>query len=197
MFNTAVGAKREEGRAGVPPQAPPRNPLKSKNMKTSKSSTDEKARLMKRLAKAHLIDRLKNDYFVFVGGEQLGPMKITELWDLWWKGRLNDYDQYWTPELTEWMPIPALYHSRGIPYVRPVGPQYDSQQVSNMPGEYSERVGGTRCSHCNGPAFPKSFGCCSRSGCGVFCRQCMNEISDVLRTSEGCPICRGRILVKK
>jgi len=166
-------------------------------MKTSKTSPDDKARLMKRLTKAHSIERLSNDYFVFVGGEQLGPMKITELWDLWWKRRLNDCDQYWTPGLTEWMPIPALYHSRGIPYVRPTGPQYASQPVSKAPGEYSERVGGTRCNHCNGPAMPKYFCCRSQFGCGVFCRQCMNEISFALRTSVGCPICRGDMLVKK
>lgn len=160
-------------------------------------SNGRKARLMKRVAKAHSISRLSSDYFVFVGGEQLGPMKITELWDLWWKGRLNDCDQYWMPGLTDWMPIPALYHSRGMPYILSTGPQYTSQAVSTEPREYSERVGGTHCSHCNGPAMPKYFSCRSQINCGVFCLQCMNEISFALRTSDDCPICRGGMRITK
>lgn len=165
----------------------------------------DKARAKQRTTKARGIKRLVDDYFVSVGGEQLGPMKITQLWDLFWEGRINDHDQYRTAGLTEWTPIPALYHSRGMPYVRPtvskmqiVWRRLSRWLTTHLPqwaNSKQNRWLWGRCSWCNGPLAPKFFSC--KQNCGVFCRPCMGEMSSLRRESVGCPICGGDIWVAK
>ena len=141
-----------------------------------------------RADKALSITRLTNDYYLLIGGGQWGPLKIGQLWELYWSGRIHDKDLYWTEGLTDWMPIPALYHSRGFPYggfpapppklpticTESMTPENDGggflRRLLNRPKtknsicteptvEHFARPAGQRCSQCNGPAHPKFYKC--------------------------------------
>jgi GYF domain 2 len=181
----------------------------SRPAKSPPSSRVSTARNASRSAKVRSIPRLTNDYFVIANGEQSAPMKIGQLWDAYWYGRLNDRDQYWTAGLNEWMPIPALFHSGGTPYVRPADQEPEPTSASRLPGTFLSRLFSSKsskasaansstdvrvgchfphCSYCNGPAMPRFFKC----GCGTVCRQCMQEIAELCEEPSdggGCTTC--------
>ncbi len=90
------------------------------------------------------------------------------------------------------MPIPALYHSRGLPYKRPPAQQEPGHaaataskrgffrrlfaalnnraEIETPIAEEFVRHFAPRCTQCGGPALPRSFKC-GRDG--TFCRQCI------------------------
>jgi hypothetical protein len=177
---------------------------------------------LSRADKAHSITRLTKEYYLIVGDDQMGPFKINQLWDLYWEGRINDRDQYWTEGLSEWMPIPALYHSRGLPYARPLqqaepeppiqstrdggffrslfSPSNSKTKFEATITEYSVRAFAQRCTLCNGPALPMCFRCSRhphkndvRNTCGYFCRQCIKAVG----SPSECPLCGAGTVAKK
>ena len=134
--------------------------------------------------------RLRNEYFVSVGGEKFGPFSVAKLWELYWDGRIDDRDEYMTDGLTDWTPIPALYHSHGLPYVRPERETAVNELAGNKPApgwfsklfrraktapsdgneglDHTVRMFAGRCGLCEGPALPRFFTC---PECGRICRQ--------------------------
>ena len=50
----------------------------------------KKASEVSRARKVRSIERLTLDYFLRIGGELSEPLKIAQLWELYWEGRIND-----------------------------------------------------------------------------------------------------------
>jgi hypothetical protein len=151
--------------------------------------------------KGYSIKRVTADYYLFIGGAELGPIKIKQLWELYWEGRITDRDQYWTKGLNDWTPIPALYHPSSRPYVTPPEEELSTPMVPSKLGIFSrlfrrsdaEGEGPNlmaRCRLCNGPAWPENVAFCG--ACGLFCRQCTIKMR-----SGKCPKCGGNTSFKK
>jgi GYF domain 2 len=121
----------------------------------------KKASEVSRARKVRSIERLTHDYFLRIGGELSEPLKIAQLWELYWEGRINEREPYWTDGLSEWRPIGELAI---IGQLHPIAPpsqpsifQRFFRHLTNAP-EPAANVpdlpvprSGKRCDQCNGP----------------------------------------------
>lgn len=147
-------------------------------------------KLASREAKARSIPRLTADYFVILNRKEHGSIKITELWDLFWKGMISHSSYYWTHPLPQWVPLSKLYYSGGLNDLPDFHSTHTSSPISL--GGFI-RSSAKKCSYCLGPAIPRYY----ESRChGIFCRQCLQEICDTLKVNkEGCPICLKQTII--
>lgn len=166
----------------------------------------KKASEVSRARKVRSIERLTHDYFLRIGGELSEPLKIAELWELYWEGRINDREPYWTDGLNEWRPIYELAGFGQLELIVPPSPpsifQRLFRRLTNAPEPAADvpdlpvRRSGNRCGQCNGPAI--LYHSCRGKGCGMFCRPCIRAMWSLPSAFEKeCPICGGDLFKLK